>query len=63
MELLLLVVVVDGVGELAMAFGEVHVEDRLGHATWRRDNKVEGPWHSFVHADVGESRLLAEGHG
>lgn len=60
---LLLLVVVDGVRQLSVAFGEVHVEDRLRNATWRRNNKVEGPWNPFVHADVGESRLLAEGRG
>lgn len=60
---LLLLVIVDGVGHLPMAFREVHIEDGLGNATWRRDYKVEGSRHTLVHADIGEASLFAVGCG
>jgi len=60
---LLLLVVVDGVRQLSVALGEVDIENRLGNATWRGHHEVEGPRNPFVHADVGQSRLLAERRG
>lgn len=60
---LLLLVVVDGIGQLPMALGEVHIEHGLGHAAGGRDDEVEGPGNPLMHADVRKAGLLAEGRG
>lgn len=57
------IIIIYGIGHLSMSLRKVHIEYGFGNATWRRHYKVKSPWYPLMHADIGQTSLLAVWRG